>query len=511
MLENIVKNKTCVKTAVYALIAIILPFALLLAMYLLTGNGLDLTELFPTYSDEFSWYSQIRSFVECGEIYGNYGYNGSSAPSMGVGPWGFIILIPYILVGKIIGMSSFSMVTANILFISFAVLIFVLLVKPTKRQYFALYLSEISLYLLNIYLSISMSESLRYAMSIIILAFMIRLYRGEGRSVYCYVIVPLVLFVCSMIFMINVIWFPAYFFYILRLRYMSVNLIINFIGTAVLAVVVNGVTGLTSCQYLQPSTIQQLLNAFHEGFGNGIVTFAKIFVHNIYTVDLFQIITDAKENFGVTSWFFVFYLIIMACFIIYVYKMRREKNQWQWMLGAYILAGFLLAFCGLYTGVRWTLARGICVGFVAAMFLLSVCGNRKIYAVVLVLMVLSFPSFYQFSSSSFAERKVSEEVREGIERERMDLKEKIKITTDGDRWNNTVAYYGQMDHSLLVIPEGFGLNCMFDTTKVCEARWAFVDKSYEEDSVERLAALLGNNGYQMVYKSESFYIYERVK
>ena len=63
MLENIVKNKTCVKTAVYALIAIILPFALLLAMYLLTGNGLDLTELFPTYSDEFSWYSQIRSFV----------------------------------------------------------------------------------------------------------------------------------------------------------------------------------------------------------------------------------------------------------------------------------------------------------------------------------------------------------------------------------------------------------------------------------------------------------------
>lgn len=511
MLNNEVKGKIYVIKAAYALTAIVLPFILLLILYWLTGNGFDLTELFPTYSDEIGWYTQIRSYVECGGIYGNYGYNGNSAPMLGTGAWGYIILIPYILVGKIFGMSYFTMVIANILFISLAVLVFVLLVRPTKKQYFALYISEISVYFMILYLSISMSESLRYAMSILILAFLIKLYRGEGNFVYRYVTVPVVLLLHSMIFMLNVIWFPVYFFYILRLRHMSVNLIINVLGTAVIAVVVNGVTGLTSCPYIHPSTIQQIMDAFRKGFGNGVAMFVNTFIRNLYTVDLFRLISDAKEDYGATSWFFVFYLIMTACFLVVVYanKSWRKKEQWQWVLGVYLLVGFLFAFCGLYTGVRWTLARGICVGFTAVMFLLSVCGNKKIYAVVLALIFLGFPSFYQFSSESFAERKISEKAITEIENERMKLKEQIKITTEGNRWNNTVAYYGQVDSSLLAIPEGLGLNCMFDTAKVCEARWAFVDKSYQKDSVEKLAVLLKDSGCQMVCESRSFYVYKR--
>ncbi len=508
MLENVRNRRDDIRKAVYALIAIALPFIFLLILYSLTGNGFDLTKLFPTYSDEIGWYSQIRSYVECGEIYGNYGYNGSSAPMMGTGAWGFIILIPYILIGKIIGMTPFTMIAANIIFISIAILIFVSLVKPTKKQYFALYVSEVSLYLLMMYMSISMSESLRYAMSIFIIAFLIKLYRGEGNSLYRYVTVPLVLLLCSMIFMINVIWFPVYFFYIIRFRYPFINIAVNLFATAIIAALVNWVIGLTSCQYLQPSTMQQILSAFKEGLGNGIVTFTNHFFTNIHTVDLFQIASDAKENYGVTSWFFVLYLVVTAGFMIYAYKSFR-KNNWQWILGAYIMLAFLFAFCGLYTGVRWTLARGICVGFVAAMFLLSICEKNKLYYVVSALILLSFPSFYRYSSQSFTERKPSYEVRSQIENERQELKEVMKLEKGGGRWDNTIAYYGQMDNSILAFPEGYGLNFMLNKNMVCKAKWACVGKEYDREATERLVSLIKDNGYKMFYESESFYIYQR--
>lgn len=494
---------------VYALLAVTLPFFIFFMLFILTGNGFDITKLFPAYSDEIVWYSQLRSFVECGEIYGNYGYNGSSASMMGTGAWGFIILIPYILIGKIIGITPFTMIAANIIFISAAILTFILLVRPTQKQYLALYLSETSLYFLSLYMSISMSESLRYAMSIFVLAFIIKLFRGEGSIIYRYVIVPFVIFVCSLIFMVNVVWFPVYFFYVFRSHYAGINIAINLIGTGLIAFSVNGVIGLTSCQYLQPSTIQQILLAFKGGIGNGILKFISIFFANIHTVDLFQIVADAGQNYGITSWFFCFYLAIMIGFCVYACKNMKKKNKWHWMLGAYLMLAFLFAFCGLYTGVRWTLARGICIGLVAVMFLLSICEKNKLTYIVVLFLILSFSSFYQYSSQSFSERSVLYEEREKLENERLELENVMSLTEEGDRWGNTIAYYGQIEHDILAVPAGYGLNFIFDTNVSCKAGWAYVSKSYATEEKEKIKSALIADGYREKYESESFYVYQR--
>ncbi len=193
-------------------LAVLMPIIMLLGATFITGHGFGITRFIPTLSDEVVWYSQISTMVEKGKILGYYGYNGSVAQVGGYGPWGFFTLLPYVLVGKLFGSHFYMMVLANILFLTIAVAVFLLLTKPNRRQLIMIILLQPSVYYILLYSSLSMAEGLRFSFSIILAGIMAHLLNKRGGKILLYVIAPITLLFCCLCYMVNIIWIPVYLY-----------------------------------------------------------------------------------------------------------------------------------------------------------------------------------------------------------------------------------------------------------------------------------------------------------
>lgn len=86
------------------------------------------------WSDEISYYKQIQGILKYGLPRGYFGYNQSKAIYGTLNVWGIFPLIPYILWGFIFKWTYVSPIFANIFFCILGLVIFVALLKPSKKS-----------------------------------------------------------------------------------------------------------------------------------------------------------------------------------------------------------------------------------------------------------------------------------------------------------------------------------------------------------------------------------------
>lgn len=120
MKEKIIANKWLVLA-----IAILTPI-IGGALYMLrfhVGIG-DLSIPCSEWNDEFWYYKMIESMIQFGKPLGYYGYNESHALVGNLGGWSFVMLYPFVAIGKIFGWNYMTPIVINLVFwiIGFAVM-----------------------------------------------------------------------------------------------------------------------------------------------------------------------------------------------------------------------------------------------------------------------------------------------------------------------------------------------------------------------------------------------------
>ena len=84
------------------------------------GNGIHLRSFIPaTINDEYGWYQQIEALVKYNKPFGYFGYNEYHALLGNLSSWPSLTLLPYVLIGKVIGWNNYSMVISNIIILFF--------------------------------------------------------------------------------------------------------------------------------------------------------------------------------------------------------------------------------------------------------------------------------------------------------------------------------------------------------------------------------------------------------
>ena len=141
--------------------------------YLFTkGSGLPM----PMWNDEGAYYELIKTWLATGQPLGYWGFDGGHA-IVGTGSaWSPAILFPYALFGMMFGWNYSSAFYANILFLTLAQVLFILLVKPETKYLIRMLLMQGMSVIVILYSTTLMSELLRFSLAIVLAGMMYKLY-----------------------------------------------------------------------------------------------------------------------------------------------------------------------------------------------------------------------------------------------------------------------------------------------------------------------------------------------
>lgn len=183
------------KKKILLILFILIPVLLLIINLLIFTKGVHIRQFIPsTDNDEYGWWLQIQSLVKYNKPLGYFGYNEYHSPVGRMSSWPIFVHIPYVIIGKIIGWENYTMVWANVLLLTISLLIFVLLVKPSKIQtIFAIIIYVLGCQTTSYYSLLSMSECCRCSFGIMLVSFIIYLIRKRnvinktGYHIYIYI------------------------------------------------------------------------------------------------------------------------------------------------------------------------------------------------------------------------------------------------------------------------------------------------------------------------------------
>lgn len=489
--------------------AVMTPFLCAFLVLFSTGYGSKFHILAPAWNDETGWFSQVAAMIRYGHPLGYYGYNGTHAAAGTFGPWGIAPLIPYYIFGNIFGWNIYSMSLANIFFLCCSVGVFILLTKPDCRQLIQIIIMYGCLNITIGYSLTSMSEALRYSIGIVLLGMLVYLSRclpcvakdGWKKKQYVVTIAfGLFLFFAVQVYLIFVLAVPVYCYIVLSntKKFHKFRVLASIIVTFIVAAAANFMVGIVACPYTT-STLGNIINTFkQEGIYSGVYYCIHTLFTNLQTVNLFL----QQENGDVLMWFFLKYVVVTVLLIWKITAARREnKNFIYYAVSLYILLGFLIGYCQIYTGSNWTLCRGINTGF--TIFLFYLCLNRdfKMKKLVVFLSLISVMSTYGYFQSLTDERQVAAESMSGIADEKERISEIVRVSPEQSRWENIMACYGDIP-LCLALPDGVGLNCMIDGSINVNAKYAVVAQSLRGDYLD----LLQQNNHEIIYENSSFII-----
>lgn len=514
-------NKSNVIRIFLCLILISLPFLCVFVISLCSGYNGSFKILVPVWNDEIGWYNQVDSVIRYGVPLGYNGYNETHSQLGTFGPWGIASLLPYALLGKLFGWSFNSMAIFNMAFLSFSLFGFILLTKPSNKQLVFLITGYLSLYVAIGYSMTSMSESLRYACAIFLTGFIIRTERRTRETGDCFNPKEMFLFVLGCIFtlyciqiyvILSLAIFPILFFILRKVKLNTpLRLILSVLITLIVAAASYKLVSAVSCPYFKPSTVELIIGSIKtEGLFKGICFALTNFTNNLTNSIFMAMGLGSGENGNLLLWYFIAYIGLLTLLLIWqTLKIFRKKDLVSGdnvflNLALYFLAGFLSAYCLLYTSSSWTLTRGTNTGLTAAVFLLAFCEAgtpRRFQSAMSLLAVVSVFTYYGIVIN---ERYQTAEYEAEIISEKEKLSEIIIISPELSAWENTVAYYGNADIRTLSIPSGAGINSIYDGRICQKSKYAVVTSEESEEYGQGFE----KGGYILIYSDEYFIIYE---
>ena len=515
-------NKSNIVKLILCLFLIALPFLCDIIISLCNGYNGSFRIFIPAWSDEFGWYHQVDSIIHYGAPLGYYGYNESFAAVGTFGPWGIAPLLPYALLGSIFGWSLSSMAIFNMTFLSISILSFILLTKPTNKQFVFLIIGYLSLYITVGYSMTAMSESLRYAGAIFLAGFIIWVERHTADKSKKLTVAEKVVFIVGSIIslyfvqvyvILSLAVFPLTFFALRRTKLNTLlRFIISVIATMIVAALSFMLISATTCPYFMPSTIELISERIRtEGLFAGIGYALGNFKDNIVTAFSLALGNGGDEHNNIILWYFIAYIGLLVLLLVWqTVKIFRKKDVISGEniflnLSLFFLSGFLAGYCLLYTASYWTLCRGINTALVMSAFLLAFCNvntPRRFQAVMPLLAVMSVFTYY---GNVINERYQIAQQEANIISEREKISEVITISPQKSRWENTINLYGY-EVIYISLPVGAGYNSIIGGSSE-KAGYAVIPSTIPEENRPDFESM----GYVLIYSDDCFYVYKNTK
>lgn len=547
---NIMKYKNVwLKLAVIFLPA--LQAGVIALFYLLTkGSGLPM----PMWNDEGAYYELIKTWLATGQPLGYWGFDGGHA-IVGTGSaWSPAILFPYALFGMMFGWNYSSAFYANILFLTLAQVLFILLVKPERKYLIRMLLMQGLSVIVILYSTTLMSELLRFSLAIILAGMMYRLYFGQCSKAFKFIVFPLYLVALIQVYIFFVFAVPVYVFgavkewkwwkkalfsmfalvivgggsyYLLHLIssnyniYKTENLLMalqsfDIAGAvwSVLAMVKEGLWGLWSC--------------FRTGVGHGMFKWFVPFLFmlilvpgGVLCVDCIKLSKIRKLESKQSE------LTDNAMQNLDMKDLNSTDVMGYWnhdrilcLQVAFSVALFLGAFITVYSLESFTFYRSLGIVVIFSMYLLMMSKSKWLYTVMMTAYAIGM-IFLPANMKDFAtERYPGADTRAEWDFFADEMESVIVVDEGADPWANTIAMFTLEPKVLASMPAGSGVNMMLYSDEIpTEVEYLFFSKEQEDlrsDWLEHdyyaIAAAnqaLLDTEYAVIFEDSDYIIYRK--
>lgn len=191
------QRKDLIKTVCKAAVCGLIPILSCILYCAFRGQSLNSIYLPDTAcSDEIFYYKMVEGAVKFGSPLGYFGYNESHALVSSYGVWSPVLLMPWILWGKVFGWGYSSPIICNICMLSFGFIVFAVSAKPTWKQTISIALLFIAVTPYARYELSGMPEAIGYTLIIIIYGIMYSYF--EKEKIYKLILMLLLITVLSL-------------------------------------------------------------------------------------------------------------------------------------------------------------------------------------------------------------------------------------------------------------------------------------------------------------------------
>lgn len=132
-----------------------------------------------TSADDILYYKMVAGVVNFGSPLGYFGYNESHAMVSSFGVWSPVLLIPWVLWGKVFGWGYSSPIICNICMLSCGFAAFAILAKPTWKQIISIALLFLSVIPFTMYVLSGRPEAVGYSLIIIMYGIVFSYFKRE--------------------------------------------------------------------------------------------------------------------------------------------------------------------------------------------------------------------------------------------------------------------------------------------------------------------------------------------
>ena len=461
--------------------------------------GESISTIAPSWNDEAFYYSQVKSVLAYGHSLGYYGYNYSHSNIGGFGFHGMFILIPYWLMGKIIGLDLNTIAITNIVLIIICFAVFICLFNPTIKQYLLLFVSLFSGYFF--FLSVTeMVDTTNYFYALLISFFFLKMINCDGKNKKKETIYRILLATCITIACLSkpvfvAFWLPFVLVFFCRGKQVwkcgITGLFVSILATLIMSVLFYVIFAQFSSPYFT-SQIDSVKAVFlTQGIWNGLVHWLRLFLVNARLM-----ITDGLfgDNYTIVipSWVELVTIIVSIGVCI-----RYKFANYAWVPSLVILE-FLIGSNMLYAGGGFSIRTAYPAIVFATSFVVNMY-YEKMHVISKRLFVVAFTTFcictlYCYASNQFDARSYnSDKLIEETKYVESELSRVIILDANTDNpWENTIAQYGAGAFASCVewyaYPAGVGINlimpgCLNNSSKYVMISESEVELSYDVENL----------------------------
>ena len=499
------------KRVLFSIILALLPVLVFFVSMIYDGISIGSLRI-PVYNnDELIYYYQVDGIVNFGSPQGLYGYHEEYSNISSYGAWSPILLINYLIMGKIFGWSAVMAIVYNVAMLSMALFVFGMLARPTFKQTAWISLLYL-LYTFTVQGMFSVSPEVTcYSYIIIFLALMYSCLRD--LKLYKTVIMFIVATILTLMrpYFLAFMLPAGYFMY--KLKGKAAIAVTTFLS--LISVYAYGFICVNICSgNPTAATFAKVIKEVKLNNDTSVNGHSPVLTSMLLTGMVDKFIEGLKLNYRQVKWFFtdgntgrnfINYIAFSIIILIWTLKALRKNRDCHedtdpdkdkkylavFILGYYAVMAF--ALCIMFPG--WAasrhLAQLILMGILIIPMEIEGLPLKMAAALVLIYTMAVVPNGHQ---EYLSDEKIDEIM---AFREELGAKMEPELS-GGPTWDNTVlwAYRDSNDENmvtpwqyLFAVPSGFAFNV--ENTK--EQPWL----GYKPFSSRYIATIGGGGNEQM--------------